>query len=88
MTPEQRELRKTKKALRTLADAVLLHLKALDTAMRGPSTRERGERIAKLSGALEFAVDSARYFGLGVDFRRDPKARAREIAAAKKRAGR
>lgn len=35
--------------------------------LRQPSTPERGREIAELCNRLEFANDSARHFGLGVD---------------------
>jgi len=40
-------------------------IKALDAEMKKPATRERGERVAKLTNALEFASDQAWHFGLG-----------------------
>jgi hypothetical protein len=63
-TKAERDLRKH---LTSLTKAVREHLGALDHLMRQPSTVERGRAIAALCNALEFANDSARRFGLGID---------------------
>lgn len=68
--------------LRELCDAVLLHLRDLDAEMKQPSSHERGRRIAVLAGRLEWANDRCRYFGLGIDFRKDPQSKARETKLA------
>jgi len=43
--------------------------------MRQPESYGRGRLIAQVSNALEMANDHARYFGLGVDWRREVKAK-------------
>lgn len=70
---QDRELRKLRKYLTELTIAVSNHLSALDKEMRQPSDAARGKRIAALSNNLEMANDSARYFGLGIDYRTDRK---------------
>ena len=68
------------KYLVSLTTAVLQFLAALDEIMKGPSTEKRGQKIAKLSNALELANDQARYFGLHIDYRTDDKKKVREKA--------
>jgi len=62
-----------KRYLESLTNAVGLCLKAFDTEMGKPSDIERGKRIAKICNALELENDQARYFGLGIDYRKDKK---------------
>jgi hypothetical protein len=68
-----RELRKVKKHLRALSSDVTEHLAALDAEMRSPESRERGSRVAMLCNRLDMENDRARYFALGVDYRKDKK---------------
>lgn len=63
------------KYLKSLVAAVSLHLDALDKVMQGPSTPKRGKKVAALCNALEMENDRARYFGLGVNWRKDKKPR-------------
>jgi hypothetical protein len=67
------EARKLRSHLNELTAAVGKHLRALDAEMKKPSDVERGKRIAALANDLDLANDRARYFGLGVDYRRDKK---------------
>ncbi len=62
-----------RKHLQSLTGAVLKALNELDVLMKQPSTEARGRAVAKVQNALEMANDSARYFGLGVDYRKDRK---------------
>lgn len=79
-SPQQQEIkalkrqnRELKKHLKDLTILVSNYLKNLDVVMKEPSTVERGRKIANLANSLDFFNDSARYFGLGVDFRKDKK---------------
>lgn len=56
--------------LRGLCGAVETAIVLLDKEMRGPSTVERGERIAAVCNALELVNDSAKHFGLGMSLGR------------------
>lgn len=69
----RREARKFKKHLKELTTTVSEYVARIDVLMEQPSTPERGKEIAKLSNALEYANDQARYFGLGIDYRKDAK---------------
>ena len=79
-TPEQqkdlehlREVRKLKKYLRELTDSVLVFQDYLDRIMREPQSVARGKKIALIANALDMVNDSARFFGLGVNCRKDKK---------------
>jgi hypothetical protein len=67
------EARKLRDSLTTLTTTVMQILGHLDNEMKKPSTVARGRRIAVLCNHLEIANDSARYFGLGIDYRTDQK---------------
>lgn len=71
----KRDAEKFKKHLKDLTESVSGFLVRIDAHMKAPSTPERGRIIAKLCNELEMANDSARYFGLGVDYRKDKMAR-------------
>ena len=71
-TPEQ-ELRKS---FHKHTDFVKDFLVLLDDAMRRLDGVERGKRIADLANKLEFANDSARRYGLDLDFNGKPLKRA------------
>lgn len=73
MTDDARLIKKLKGHLKDLTQSVSGFIVRLDAEMASPSTPERVGRIAKLSNALEMANDSARYFGLGIDYRKDKK---------------
>src|SRR4051812_1586216 len=81
----RREARELRSHLRELAATVTAFLAHLDQAMEGPSTPDRGRGIAALAGQLEMANDSAKHFGLGIDFDdpafRDPRKPARRRKA-------
>jgi hypothetical protein len=80
----KRELSKLRKSLQVLSDSILLYLHRLDILMKEPSTVERGQKIAKLCNLLDEANDHARYFSLGVDYRKDDKAKATAKLLAKR----
>lgn len=69
----KRHARENAKALKELSAAVTTAINAIDLAMKGPSTPERGKQISQIVNALDFANDMARYFHLGVDWRTDKK---------------
>ncbi len=69
----KRENRKLKKHLKDLTVGVRKCLDAIDEAMKMPSTVDRGKRIAEICNWWEFENDSARYFGLDIDYRKDKK---------------
>lgn len=58
-----RECRVTRRHLRELTLAVQGFLVRLDNEMKGPSTVERGKRIAALANALDMTNQCARRFG-------------------------
>lgn len=64
MTDEQREVRHLRKYLRECVDAVSCVIFSIDQTMQGPSTPERGKRLAAATNALALARDSAAHFGL------------------------
>lgn len=66
-----KEARQYHKALKDLSLSCTAFLRQLDQVMKEPESSKRGELIAKLSNALEYANDRARYFSLGVDYRTD-----------------
>jgi hypothetical protein len=74
---QKREMINLRKHLKALTDNVLRHLVLLDEEMKKPESAERGKRLAQLANALEMANDSARYRGLGIDFRKDNKDKER-----------
>lgn len=69
---EQRELRKY---LVLITAEVRAYLAEVDVLMAKPSSNERGAQMARLAGALEFANDQARHFGLGLDLRTGKRVR-------------
>ncbi len=69
----KRENRELKKSLRQLTLATGVFLRQLDETMKLPDGKDRGVAIAKLSNALEYSRDEARYFALGIDYRHDPE---------------
>ena len=81
---EQMELRTLRKQNRELKKYLSNHaaviadtLSALDAAMKGPSTVDRGKTIAAVSNTLEYANDSLMHFGLQMDFRKMNKIKKR-----------
>lgn len=75
ITPEQREIRKLKKHLRGLTMQVMTTIAAVDRHMTMAESNVRGKLVSEAMNALEMSNDSARYFGLGIDFRTDKKKR-------------
>jgi hypothetical protein len=67
------EAKRLRAHLTGLTQAVARAIKVIDAEMAKPSTPDRGKTIARCTNALEMANDSARYFGLGIDFRKDKK---------------
>lgn len=84
----KRENRKLHKHLKDLTGAVVDYLDRIDQVMKAPSTPERGREIARLSNLLEGANDRARFFGLGVDWRKEKRPRPTgEVAPASEQEG-
>ncbi len=77
------ELRKKTRYLRDLTVMVRCFLDSLDLAMNDSASCERRKRIAALCNALNMANDSARYFGLGIDYRTDKKDRPAKAGGTK-----
>jgi hypothetical protein len=75
-TKAERNLRKY---LTALVETVEQYVRAIDAEMRGPSTVERGSRIARLTNALEMQKDSAKHFGLGIDLRTGRRISRRQV---------
>jgi hypothetical protein len=74
----KKELRETRDKLKSLSNAALLYLKAMDETLAKPmetpeEVRARLKAVGKLASRLEFANDHVRFFALGVDFRNDKK---------------
>lgn len=64
MTPkEEREL---KRLFKVLGQNVIAFLAHMDVVMAGPSTEERGRKIARLCSDLELANDAAMRYGLSL----------------------
>jgi hypothetical protein len=84
---ERKETKKVTDYLEALTVCVRRHLAQLDALMRQESTPERGKKVAKLSNELEYANDQARYFGLGVDYRKDRAVKAKDDKEAEKTVG-
>lgn len=59
--------------LTSLTGAVRHSVVALDRTMKEPESHERGKKIARVLNFLEMENDKARYFGLGIDFRKEKK---------------
>lgn len=67
------EAREYKKAIKELTEAVSWYEAALDITMENPESNQRGAAIARLTNALVYANDRARYFALGVDYKNDDR---------------
>lgn len=78
---EKRKNRDLKRHLTALTTTTLVFLERLDQVMREPSAPDRGAKIAKLSNALDFANDTARFNGLHISFRDDDKKAALQKAS-------
>jgi hypothetical protein len=59
--------------LTALTKTVRQYSEFMEEVMKGPSTVERGRKIAKLLNSLNNVNDHALYFGLGYDYRKDCK---------------
>ncbi len=59
------ENRALKKTLREHTDIARKVIAAIDAEMKKPSDNGRGQRIARITNALEFSTDSACHFQLG-----------------------
>ena len=73
----RKENRELKKYLGNHAVVIADALSALDAAMKGPSTVDRGKTIAAVSNTLEYANDCLMHFGLKFDFRKMNKIKKR-----------
>lgn len=60
-----KDLRLVRERLEGLVNVVGVAVRALDRAMKGPSTPARGRAICQIVNALEFEHDRAAHFGLG-----------------------
>jgi hypothetical protein len=60
----RRDLRETRRLLRDLTRTVDRALSILDAEMRGPSTVERGERVAAIANGLDLQNQIAKRFGV------------------------
>lgn len=65
-----RENREIKKYLGNVAVVIANTIFALDAAMKGPSTEQRGKTVAAACNVLEHANDSLMHFGLKYDFKK------------------
>jgi hypothetical protein len=74
---QKREALKTRKALKHLSDTVLVFLARMDEKV-GPDKSipgETGKLLAAWANDLDMVNDGVRYNHLGVDFRKDDKAK-------------
>lgn len=65
-----RENREIKQYFGNIAVVIANTVSALDAAMKGPSTEQRGQTIAAAINTLDHANDSLMHFGLKYDFRK------------------
>lgn len=74
----RKEARESRRALQRLSDAVLLHLHVLDNDIGKDKTipKEASSKLGKLANWLDQENDRIRYHSLGVDYRKDDKAKA------------
>ena len=77
------ELRKKTHYLRDLTKTVRHFLAAFDETMKETTSVDRGRKLATLCNGLSMANDSARYFGLGIDYRTDKKDRSAKAGGTK-----
>jgi len=69
----RREALKQRKSVVALTTSITNFIARMDLLMKQPSTVERGRAVAKLMNELDMANDHARYFALGVEWRKDKK---------------
>jgi lipase chaperone LimK len=74
----KRTVRKQKAALVELTDLLLLALDDFDAMLvrRTDLPKDLSRQLGQWANALDMANDSTRYFGLGVDHRKDNKPKA------------
>ena len=77
-----REIRRLKAAMRQLVRASYSALDGIDVEMRGPSTVERGRKVASFCSYLEFETDQANHSGLGTPLKRLKRVPPRYAPAA------
>lgn len=65
LSPEQKEIRKLRTALKALCNAVTQAVEGLDRVGKQPPGFNRGKAMAATANYLEMAKDSARHFALG-----------------------
>jgi len=65
-----RENREIKKYMGNITVVIANTISALDAAMKGPSTEQRGKTIAAAISTLEYTNDSLMHFGLNYDFKK------------------
>lgn len=65
MEAKEKQSRLMKVHLTNLTRAVRRYLELMDQVVKETPSPERGQRMARLSNALEMANDQARHFGLG-----------------------
>ena len=63
--------KKLRRKLSEVTEQVRGFLALLDILMVGPSTQERGRKIADLCNRLNLYNDGVRYFWCNVDYRKD-----------------
>jgi hypothetical protein len=65
-----REVRRLRSLIRDECELIYLAEVGIDTAMQGPSTEERGVRIAKCINQITMCRQSLVHFGLGIPLSR------------------
>jgi hypothetical protein len=80
------EARKYKRALTNLTDAVLIYLHQKDGLLMKEKSipRELSANLGKISTYLDMENDRARFFALGIDYRKDNKGAATAAAYRRK----
>jgi len=75
MTDEEicKENKKLKKHLKELTVIVKQSINSLDVVMKDCQEEPLGKYVAQIANHIELANDRARYFGLGIDYRKDKK---------------
>jgi len=68
-----KENKKLKKHLKELTVIVKQSLNSLDAVMKDCHDEPLGKYVAQIANHIELANDRARYFGLGIDYRKDKK---------------
>ena len=68
-THKPRDVFKLKRHLRDLCITVEAAVAAIDRELAGPSTHDRGKRLAAICNALEMEKDCAKHVGLGLSLK-------------------